>query len=98
MLLRLLESDSDEALIHKHLSAWWIEFDQRSAAYTRDWVLAKQGFSQFLQQLGSSLTASQQQRLERRIAALRQDLATLQAPEQPAAKLPTAVLCTVSTS
>jgi hypothetical protein len=90
-LLAILQSDPADTQVRNQLTAWWVSFDQRSTEYTREWQLAKQGFSQFLQQLGSSLSARQQQRIRKRLTALREDLAVFQT-QQPE-RLPDRLLC-----
>jgi len=93
-LLAMLEAGADEAQVRDLLTGWWVKFEQRPAAYSRAWVLAKRGSGRFLQQLGDSLTARQRTRFEERIADLRRDLETFLTPPQPTAKLPEGLLCT----
>jgi hypothetical protein len=97
VLLEILEADHDTKRLRNHLTAWWVRFDHRPPEYVRDSELAKQGFSQFLQQLSRLLTERQRTRVQKRLASLRQGFEPFLPPGHPI-KLPDLLLCTGMTN
>lgn len=97
-LLDMLEADADAEALRQYLYSWWVEWDGRSADYTRSWRVAKLEFVIFLDRLGASLTAEQRKKLDKRLAALREDLAEFLSPESIPVSLSTeASSCEAST-
>jgi hypothetical protein len=93
VLLKILEAGHDTKRLRNHLTAWWVRFDHRPPEYVLDSELAKQGFSQFLQQLNSSLTERQRIKVQKRLASLRQGFEPFLPPGHTI-KVPGLLLCT----
>ena len=97
-LIDMLHSDVGAEALWRYLNSWWVEWEGRSADYTRSWHVAKQEFVIFIDRLGTSLTSEQREKLGKRLAALQEDLAGFLTPESLPVSLSTlASSCEAST-
>ena len=76
-LLDILESDANHESLGLHLNGWWVNWQDRSPEYQRQWHIARLEFAAFLTELAPTLTEKQLGKLRKRLGKLRTELATL---------------------
>lgn len=76
-LLDLLEAGASAQTLEEYLNGWWVEWENRSTEYRRQWRIAKQEFTAFLDELAPTLTRRQREKLQKRFGRLRNELAAL---------------------
>lgn len=85
-LLQLLAAGANETALQTFLFSWWVEHTGQPAEMTQRRETAMRDFIDLLQTLGASLTDRQHTTLGKRIADLREDLASFQTVPQQAAQ------------
>jgi len=76
-LLDLLEAGASTETLEEYLNGWWLNREDRSPEYLRQWRIAKLEFIAFLDDLAPTLTPSQRGKLQKRLGKLRNELAGL---------------------
>ncbi len=80
-LLRMLGAGTDAETLQQLLNSWWVEWEGRPNDYVQSWRIARLEFVIFLDRLGDTLTAKQREKVVKRLAGLREDLAEFLPPE-----------------
>lgn len=76
-LLYLLEAGVSAETLEAYLNSWWVDREDRSTEYRRQWRIAKLEFTAFLDELAPTLTGRQRGKLQQRLGKLRNELAGL---------------------
>lgn len=92
-LLGMLEAGSDEKTVREHLDGWWVDQEDRSDEYQRQWRIARHEFIRFMDELGTTLTEKQRRSIQKRLAELREDLAGFLSPAQQPVSMPMVPAC-----
>ncbi|MGD2076091.1 MAG: DUF6279 family lipoprotein [Gammaproteobacteria bacterium] len=84
-LLSMIEAGADESTLREYLDHWWVDMGAQSAEYREKWHVARQEIVRLLDELATTLTDRQRERVTNRLGDLRRDLASfLYAPQAPA--------------
>jgi hypothetical protein len=80
MLLAMIETGADAAILRTYLEDWWVHRDGTTDETREHWRLARHEFVQLMDKLVTTLTNRQRTTLENRLGELRKDLASFVPP------------------
>jgi hypothetical protein len=94
MLLAMIETGADAAILRTYLEDWWVHRDGTTAETREHWRLARHEFVQLMDKLVTTLTNRQRTTLENRLGELRKDLASFVPPTPEPVSLQNVPACT----
>ena len=92
-LLTMLKTGANTESLRQFLDDWWVHRDGTSAETSRSWQIAREEFIQLLEDLATTLTNTQREKLENRLGELRGDLAVFLPNPQPKINLDVVPAC-----